>query len=345
MKLTIAGDFSLGDRYLQQWEARRPSSPQYQRLLEDPLSFIRLLRPLFDGGRIGILNLETVLTGAESSPLDGRKKYVGRDDPARTVAVLQALGIDAVSLANNHAKDFGEAGLLETMHHLACGGIRFFGAGSKSGASGPLCVGKAGNRPVYVIGSMQYRTRYATEYDFFARHRQVGVDAFNAASMTQRIRRLRGREPRARIVVFPHWGRNYRLRDAAMRKAAESWVQAGADLILGHGAHAMQQCECVGGVPVCYSLGNAVFNSPGRDAHHDMHPYSAIAHVELDEAGCALRLYPTVTDNRLTDFLVSPVHTAQAEACASAVMGEDFALHKDALGWFISPRSSCNQPP
>ncbi len=306
---------------------------------------MRLLKPFFDDGRNGIINLETVLTKAVSSPLDGRKDFVGRDDPARTVSVLRALGIYAVSLANNHSRDYAEAGLLETMHHLACGGIRFFGAGSKSGASAPLCIGEAGSRPVYVIGSMQYRTRYATEYDFIAQHRQVGVDAFSAASMTQRIRRLREDQPRAWIVVFPHWGRNYRRRDEAMRTAAERWVQAGADLILGHGAHALLECECIGGVPVCYSLGNAVFNSPGRYAHYDMHPYSAIAHVELDEAGCTLRLYPTVTDNRLTDFLVRPVQAAQAEACASAAMGRDFALQKDALGWFMSPHLSCRERP
>lgn len=340
MRLTFAGDFSLGDRYLQRWEARRPSSPQHQRLIDDPFSFVRMLKPFFDGSRTGILNLETVLTTAASSPLDGRKDYVGQDDPARTMSVLRDLGIYAVSLANNHTRDYGEAGLLESMHHLASGGIRFFGAGSKSGASAPFRVGRAGNRPVYVIGSMQYRTRYATEYAFFAQHRHVGVDAFNTASMAQRIRRLREGEPRAWIVVFPHWGRNYRMRDDAMRAAAESWVQAGADLILGHGAHALQECECVGGVPVCYSLGNSVFNSPGRYARYGMHPYSAIAHVELDEEKCALRLYPIVTDNRMTDFVVSPVNEAQARACASAVQGDGFALQRGTLGWYLGLHSS-----
>ncbi|MHA7833455.1 MAG: CapA family protein [Algiphilus sp.] len=340
MKLTFAGDFSLGDRYLQRWEASRPSSPQYQRLIEDPLSFVRHLRPFFARDRIAILNLETVLTHAASSPLDGRKDYIGQDAPARTMAVLQELGIDAVSLANNHSKDFGEAGLLETMHHLACGGIRFFGAGSKAGAGAPFCIGDTGNRPVYVVGSMRYRARYAEDYDYFAQRTRVGVDAFNTASMTQRVLSLRRREPHAWIVLFPHWGRNYRMRDEAMRAAAEAWVQAGANLILGHGAHALQECECIQGVPVCYSLGNAVFNAPGRYARYGMHPFSAIAHVELGEEACSLRLYPIVTDNRLTNFQVCPVDAPQAEDCASVVMGEGFALQSDRIGWHFALHSS-----
>ncbi|MBY8964310.1 CapA family protein [Algiphilus sp. NNCM1] len=336
MKLTFAGDFSLGDCYLQRLQRRKPGSSAYRRLLEDPMRFVTALRPLFGGDRIGIVNLETVLTRASVSPLEGRKDYLGQDDPGRTIAVLQALGVWGVSLANNHSKDFGDAGLLETMHHLAIGGIRFFGAGDKAGARMPCYVGMAAGRPVYVIASMQYRSRYAREYDYFAHGAQLGVDSFDPNSMARRIRALRQREAKAWIIVFPHWGRNYRMRDDAMRAAAEAWVRAGADLILGHGAHALQECDCVSGVPVCYSLGNVVFNSPGRYRQHGMHPYSAIAQVELETDRLSLRLYPTLTDNRVTDYQVALAQHTQAAECAARVLSADYALQKDAFGWHFA---------
>lgn len=336
LKLCFTGDFSLGDRYLKRWQHQHPERPHYTRLLEAPDSFVAGVAHFFEAGRTSIVNLETVLTEAEASPFDGRKGFIGCDQPGRALSVLKALNVRAVSLANNHTMDYGERGMVETMHHLAAGGIRFFGAGTAAGAAYPLVLEKAGNAPVCVLGSMRFRARYAREYGYFAQQKSIGVDAFRGEGMAWRIARLRQERPDASIVVFPHWGANYAMQTADMRAMAERWVQAGANLIIGHGAHALQGIESVAGVPVCYSIGNFVFNSPGRYAHFNMHPYSAITHVDVGaEGGVDVRAYPIVTDNRLTDFQVRPVDEDEARHCAQCVLASGWRLQRDGLGWFL----------
>jgi len=336
VKLCFAGDFSMGDRYLKRWQQRHPERPHYTRLVDAPESFIAEVARFFEAGRTTILNLETVLTQAEESPFEDRKAFIGRDYPERTLGVLNALDVHAVSLANNHTMDYGEGGMVETMHHLAAGGIRFFGAGAAEGAAQPLALESVTSAPVRVLGSMQFRARYAREYGYFAKRHSVGVDAFRGESMARRIARLRQNEPDAWIVVFPHWGANYLMHTAEMRAMAGQWIQAGADLIIGHGAHALQGIESMSGVPVCYSIGNFVFNSPGRYAHYNMHPYSAITHVDIEPEGrLDIRAYPIVTDNRLTDFQIRPVDEDEARHCAQCVLAPGGRVQRDDLGWFL----------
>ena len=64
-----------------------------------------------------IANLETVLTTHKTSLLDGKKRYIHKDDP-EAAAALRRHGIDLVSLANNHAFDYGTPGLVETLESL-----------------------------------------------------------------------------------------------------------------------------------------------------------------------------------------------------------------------------------
>lgn len=337
MKLCLGGDFSLGDTYLADW-ARRPQRREpLERLQNAPERFVDPVAPFFAAGRRNIVNLETVLTHAEQSPLEGKKKFLGRDDPARTVALLHRLHVEAVSLANNHTRDFGDRGLLDTMHHLAVGNIGFFGAGDRDSAQKPFTLTADTGRRVHVVGGMRFRSRYARSYNHFAATGNFGIGAFRAATMVERIETLRRDDPEASIVVFPHWGTDYELRSDGMRGSAERWVAAGADLIVGHGTHVLTEIECIDGVPVCYSLGNLVFNSPGRYQRFGVHPYSAVAHVDIGSEGLeALRLYPVVTDNRRTGFRTRPADARESRFCHERLCDDAFALDRDALGWHLA---------
>lgn len=341
LRLCFGGDFSLGDRYLKRWQQRHPDQPHYTRLLQRPESFLAGVTQFFEAGRKTIINLETVLTGARESPFEGQKGFIGCDDPSRTSGVLRALNVWAVSLANNHSKDYGERGLVETMHHLAANGIRFFGAGTAAGAAHPLMLDGGSGASVHVLGSMQYRKRYARDYGYFASKQQVGVDSFRAESMARRIERLRQNAPAARIVVYPHWGSNYAMHTPAMRAMAEQWIDAGANLIIGHGSHTLQGIECIKGVPVCYSIGNFIFNAPGRYGQFGCPPYSAITHVDIAPEGpLSLRVYPIVTDNRLTHFQVRPVEEHEARDCARRIAAEATIFQRDGLGWHLAMTGS-----
>ena len=85
-----------------------------------------------------LANLECVLAGQGAAWRDGVKPFHFRASPDH-VATLRGAGIDAVSLANNHAHDFGPDALLETMRLLDAAGIAHVGAGPAA-ASGSLSV-------------------------------------------------------------------------------------------------------------------------------------------------------------------------------------------------------------
>lgn len=109
------------------------------------------------------------------------------------------------------------------------------------------------------------------------------------------------------VVAFPHWGRNYQWKINYQSKLARSMVRAGADLVLGHGAHCLQELERVEGRWVVHSIGNSVFNTRGGYRKHPgILPYSFLARLcvryRARRPVVTLRLYPILSDNRRTNF-------------------------------------------
>ena len=100
-------------------------------------------------------------------------------------------------------------------------------------------------------------------------------------ALSARIRRA------AWPVVFTHWGLEHsRLPNEAQREAARTFIAAGARLIVGAGPHAVQPLEWVDGVPVAWSLGNLIFDSPGPDAEWRR---GALLELRLSPTGQILR--------------------------------------------------------
>jgi hypothetical protein len=117
---------------------------------------------------------------------------------------------------------------------------------------------------------------------------------------------LKRDDPKIFVIAYPHWGRNYRWASKTQRRNAHAMIDSGVDLIIGHGAHLIQEVERYKGHWIAYSLGNFVFGSPGRYEKKHAHPYGAIGVLQLspDGDGVAerLRLYPTFTNNLVTNY-------------------------------------------
>lgn len=119
--------------------------------------------------------------------------------------------------------------------------------------------------------------------------------------LADEIEHLKKADPSIFVIAFPHWGPNYKWRTKGQTRQADILIEAGADLVIGHGAHMMQEVEQRGGRWIVYSLGNFMFNSPGRYRLLNAPPYSFLAKLVVrDHAkGLApvLRLHPIFTDN------------------------------------------------
>lgn len=306
--ITFAGDTSLGDWYLKKPNRKN----ELKRLNENPLSYFDGVKSLVQPSDYFILNLETVLAENPSGFVQG-KQYPNYDNPERTLNALKHLGVSAVSLANNHTMDFGSNVLKETMKKLKKSGIKTFGAGKHTKeASKPLKIevkGKKDNKNIYVITGMRASRRYREDYSFFAKQKKPGVNSLSTKRITNEIKKIRKRDSKAIIVVCPHWqGIDYKWVSTKVEEKCRNFLHEGADFVFAHGTHMANHIEKTDKGTIVYSMGNFVFNSPGRYKKMQAPPYSLIIELNIEENEGKWQVeplfYPIVTDNRLTKFNV-----------------------------------------
>jgi len=296
--ILFLGDTSFGESY---------GNPYYEHSLK---SFKQILAD----AELVVTNLETPLTDIEESYLEEEKSIIHYSDPIKSLETFLDNNMTVFSLANNHAMDFGTPGLQQTFDT----GLTFFGAGfNEEDAKKPYIY-----KDILVLGAFEYRKKYDEDYYFYADEYKDGVNAIKP----EQVKDLRNKYPEKFIIVFPHWGDNYKKIHSLQEQAAHDYIDAGADLILGHGAHMMQEIEQYKGKWIVYSLGNFVFNSKGRYKSMKADPFSLIASLE----GRNLKLYPIFTDNTITGFQNRFV----TEEEFNKIKG-DFETGKDQYGYFI----------
>lgn len=184
------------------------------------------------------------------------KQFTFRLPPGR-VSLFQEMGIDGVTLANNHALDFGQDALLDSCQILDDAGILHTGAGADLEiARRPVTVELKGKK-IAVIGA----TRVIPVADWAAGKQHPGMLA--AYDMTVFLEEIRiQKEKNDFVAVFIHWGieRDERPQDY-QRTMAQQMIDAGADLVIGSHPHVLQGIEYYKGKAILYSLGNFVFGS------------------------------------------------------------------------------------
>jgi Bacterial capsule synthesis protein PGA_cap len=177
--------------------------------------------------------------------------------PASAVASLEAIGVDAVGLANNHALDFGEDALWDTLQHLEDAGIAVAGAGEDlERARRGVVIEGPGVRLGLIAVSDHPR-------EFAAGPGGAGISYADLRKGTpdwllEEARRLRAECDL--VLAFPHWGPNMTVRPAPwQRRVAAALLHAGAtDLVAGHSAHVFHGIEQTDGSLIAYDLGDAL---------------------------------------------------------------------------------------
>jgi poly-gamma-glutamate synthesis protein (capsule biosynthesis protein) len=180
-----------------------------------------------------LLNLECAVSERGSPWPDPAKPFFFRAPPAAVDALVH-LGVDCVTLANNHALDFGAEALVDTLEHLRAAGIACVGAGEDvERARAPAVLERKGLR-LAVVGVTDHPADYAAgpsgpgvAYADLWRdgvpdwlHRAIETAAADA------------------VIVTPHWGPNMVAEPVPhVRRAATELVEAGATLVAGHSAH------------------------------------------------------------------------------------------------------------
>lgn len=188
---------------------------------------------------IVVANLEGPITDNPSvsigSTPGGENNFTFTFDPA-LADTLKEENIRIVFLGNNHVLDFGGEGMAQTRRLLTKTGIGYFG-------------GVRPDEPTY---------RFLKEGISFA---FIGYNAFLGGGVDDALSRIATLKGTADyLIVYAHWGQEYTQASVEVKALAHSFVDAGADLVVGSHPHVIQESELYRGSYIYYSLGNFIFD-------------------------------------------------------------------------------------
>ncbi len=211
----------------------------------DPLAGIR---PALDRAAAKMVNLECVLS--DKGTADATKRYSLRA-PFDAIRVLTTARISAVSLANNHANDFGHEALLDSIARLQAGDITAVGAGETI---------ERAYAPHY------FTTRDRTKEAVIALDDVDQDPRNNSIARTQDRERMAAAIGEARgcaayVLAFVHWGNENTDKVSDRQRELARWlIDHGVDAVVGSHPHCIQPPDAYHGRPIIYSLGNLVFD-------------------------------------------------------------------------------------
>lgn len=266
---------------------------------------------LLQGSDLTIGNLEAPLTDSAEQA----HKLVTMKTPTSGARELADFGFDAVSLATNHALDYGNEGMRDTVRALDQAGVAHSGFGEDTAdANRPTTVTAAGQTVAFFsfcaalplgfnatdrsAGIASIRIRQQFEYDSGFLDETPGTPPYvHSAAHEPDVRTAErliteAKESHDRVVVALHWGVPFCYLPEAQgplaeyqRPLAHRLVDAGADLIIGHHPHCLHPAEFYRSGIILYSTGNFVFDwcdgwspdsmVPKEDVHLSA-PYRAV---------------------------------------------------------------------
>ena len=212
-------------------------------------------RAVFGGSDLALVNLEGPAPNKFTYHRDG---FSFSFDPALLTGLADA-GISAVGLANNHIRNAGETGVLETLANLATVGLPGAGAGANlAAADAPVWLTAGGQRIAFLAFDAVQAENWATASRAGAAPLIIGsaIAAIKAAKSA-------GADL---VIVMPHWGTEYSAAISATQKSeATAMLAAGADIILGSHPHWLSGIVLSSGAAgrtafVAYSLGDLLFD-------------------------------------------------------------------------------------
>jgi poly-gamma-glutamate synthesis protein (capsule biosynthesis protein) len=256
------------------------------------------IRQILQPADVAFANLEVPLTRSNTRTsrksareLKKKDQWILRAWPEHA-PFLRSAGIDAVSLGNNHAMDFGPDGLEEMRRLLLTNNIVAAGAGVNANDANRLAVYcHPDGTKIGMVSVLTFMSPGALRKTTPATLDSPGVAVLSfggnidvAAKTKLKRWILHARQECDKLVVAVHWGTERKTLPNPYQVAlGRAIADAGADVVWGNHPHVLQGAEIYKGVPILYSLGNMISASPGdtgfvqvrfegRRAHLDFFP-------------------------------------------------------------------------
>jgi len=211
------------------------------------------LLPIIKESNLAITNLECPLT--ESEQTINKTGPLLKSSPNAAKALAFA-GFNLVTLANNHIMDYGSEGLASTAEVCEKHSIAIVGAGKDNVSAREILYRIVGNQMVAVLNFSENEFS-TTAGDFPGSNPLSLIDNFNDIRMA--------RAKADHVLVIVHGGHEmYNLPSPRIKNTFRFFADAGASIVIGHHSHCYSGYEVYNGIPIFYSLGNFIFDYPGR---------------------------------------------------------------------------------
>ncbi|KAA8999807.1 CapA family protein [Paenibacillus spiritus] len=237
---------------------------------------------MFRSDDLTVVNLETPVT--EGGTGAANKQFVFRSSP-KALGAMKRAGIDAVNLANNHSLDRGQEGLSDTLSLLDEAGIARVGAGQNAAEAYTVRYFERKGIRIALLGF----TRVVPETSWIATARTPGLaSVYDSAQALKAI--ADARREADLVVVMVHWGKERQEAfSPQQQELGRSFIDAGADLVIGSHPHVLQGLEPYKGKWIAYSTGNFVFTRSATPSTWETAVFRANCKVD---GQCRLTLKP-----------------------------------------------------
>ena len=283
--LSFVGDVSLAD----DWKI----APKYDErgqgvkgiLSEDVLDIMKNSTLMVVNSEFTVSNRGTKMEG---------KQYTFRAKPER-LKIYDEMGVDLVTLANNHVYDYGKDAFLDMLDYFKEYKIPNIGAGRNiEEAKKPYYFIINGYKIAFINGSRAEKYRLTPG----ATSNSEGIFlCYDPTDMINSIKELK--EESDYVIPIIHFGKeDSHSLEEEQTSSAKAYIDAGADMVVGHHAHTLQGVEIYKDKPIIYNLGNFLFNQATVE--------TAIYQVKLNDDGTIeYMMIPALQKDCFTD-LASP---------------------------------------
>ncbi len=248
-----------------------------ERIIKNPI-FFSSLNEICDSRTIHITNLECPLTNQEN-----RKWKTGpnlRAKPEMVLGLIRA-GVDYACLANNHIKDYGTDGILDTIKYCNDSKIETLGAGITQEEAKKYIFIQSDSYNIAIVNycEQEYNGKSKDSY---------GANLIDEISLFYDIISLKKKVNK--IILVVHWGREmYSFPTPEQQRLARYIIDLGVDLIVGHHSHICGAYELYKNKTIIYSLGNFYFNEAGQD---EAWYKGVLCQVEFLQNDFQIKIYP-----------------------------------------------------
>lgn len=209
---------------------------------------------LFQDSDFNIVNLEAPITDTNVKILKTGPHL--KSDSKLTLNVLNNLNINLVTLANNHIKDYGEKGVLDTIDWCNLNNIETVGAGKNIEAASEPKVISTSEGSIAIINIAENEWSSAGE-------NSAGANGIDLIKNYNSIKEAKKKYDF--VIVIVHGGLEYyNLPSPKVQERYRFYVDSGSDLVIGHHTHCMSGYENYKGSVIYYSLGNFLFTKQSK---------------------------------------------------------------------------------